>query len=85
MYRKHNPMLSLVALLLLALILVLICTGCQTKAEAAETEPAPRFTVESAGNNCRLITDTETGTQYLFYYYGDLNNRAGGGLCKLEG
>lgn len=85
MYRKHNPMLSLVALLLLALILVLICTGCKTKAEAAETKPAPRFTVESAGNGCKIITDTETGAQYLYYFYSYNGYKGGSGLCKLEG
>lgn len=83
MNRKYNPWLSLAAFMLLALILVFTCTGC-TEGEATETKPAPRFTVEGAGNGCKLITDTETGVQYLFYYYPDMSDRAGGGLCKLE-
>lgn len=36
MNRKHNPMLSLVALLLAAIILVLTCAGCGIDTEAAE-------------------------------------------------
>ena len=85
MNRKSNPWVSLVALLLLALVLALTCTGCASRAEAAETKPAPRFTVENAGNGCKIITDNETNAQYLFYYYPDMTGRAGGGLCKLEG
>ena len=74
MNHKYNPMLSLVALVLLALILVLSCTGCTIEAEAAETEP--RFTSEHTGNYCTIITDNQTGVQYLAYN--------GHGLCKLE-
>lgn len=95
MHRKHNPWASLVALLLLALVLVFTCTGCTLEIsengkrwvsdEAEETKPAPRFTVENAGNGCKIITDNETNAQYLFYYYPDMAGRAGGGLCKLEG
>lgn len=76
MNHKYNPMLSLVALVLLALILVLSCTGCAVEAAAAETEPARRFTSEYTGNYCTIITDNETGVQYLAYN--------GHGLCKLE-
>lgn len=83
MRQKHNAWVSLAALVLLALILTWVCTGCTTQAEARETEPAPRFTVERAGNNCRIITDNETGVQYLFYLY-DNYNKAAGGLVKLE-
>lgn len=35
MYRKHNPYVALVALLLLAVILAYACTGCAVQAEAA--------------------------------------------------
>lgn len=82
MYRKHNPMLSLVALVLLALILVLACTGC-TEAEATGIETAPRFTetIETLTYGyVHIITDTKTGAQYMYYRAGQ-----GGGLCKLEG
>ena len=82
MKRTHNPMLSLAALVLLALILTFTCTGCHGEAEAAEeTKPAPRFTVEYLENGLRLITDTETGVQYLAYS----EYHTGIGLCKVEG
>lgn len=78
---KYNPWLSLVALLLLALILTLTCTGCTVRASwgDAETETAPRFTRERASDNCTIITDTQTGVQYLYYHAG-----YGGGLCVLQ-
>ncbi len=82
MYRKNNPWLSLVALLLLALILVLTCTGCAAKAQAAEPD---RFTVENAGNGCAIITDTETGVQYLYFYHSYNSYKGGSGMTKLEG
>lgn len=84
MNRKHNAYMSMVALLLLAIILVLTCTGCRIETNAAETEPAPRFTSEYAGNNCTIITDNETGVQYLAYVR-ESNYGKGIGLCKLEG
>lgn len=79
MNRKHNPWLSLVALLLAAIILVLTCTGCITEANAA-TENRFTYTRE---NLCGytyawVITDTETGQQYLLITAGD-----GGGLTAL--
>lgn len=67
MNRKHNPMLSLVALLLAALILVLTCTGCATNVQAATPQ---RFQIEFTGRvealELYIITDTETGVQYMF-------------------
>lgn len=84
---KYNPWVSMVAALLLAAILVLTCTGCSNTAEAAitvettteETTP-PRFTVERAGPNIKIITDNETGVQYIAYIYN-----GSCGLAKLEG
>lgn len=71
MNRKHNPFVSLVALLLAAVILVLTCAGC-AQAAATETEdhPGPRFACEWAGvgpamETLYIITDTETGREYL--------------------
>lgn len=90
MNRKHNPMLSLAALVLLAVILALACTGCTPteKAETPEpmepqetTETLPRFTVETQNTvygSIQIITDNETGVQYLFYKFG-----YGGGLTQL--
>jgi hypothetical protein len=84
MQHKNNHWVSLVALLLLALILVLTCTGC-TEASAA-TEP--RFTKEyhhiSGHDYAYVITDNETGVQYLAYAI-ESNYGRGVGLCKLEG
>lgn len=103
MNRKHNPYVSLVALVLAAVILVLACTGCNAEAEAAErddhhaviieetetepeTEPAHtfRFKIEREYtgswhvNNVYVITDTQTGVQYLFIGSAD-----GSGLTPL--
>ncbi len=55
MNRKHNPFVSLAALLLAAVILALTCTGCYSEATekndgpaviTEETEPAPLEPVE---------------------------------------
>lgn len=85
MNRKHNPIVALVALILM-ILLVLSCTGCEEAAAAKETT-AERFTIEheimhnknGPDEICHIITDTETGVQYLFYK--DTN---AGGLTKLE-
>lgn len=81
MKRKHNPWISLVALLLLVTLLVTVCTGCAvTEAEAEETY---RFTVDNSqlgyGINLYVITDNETGAQYLFAESG-----RGVGLTVLQ-
>lgn len=78
MRRKHNPRVALVALLLLAFIMTWICGGCAVQAEAAENYYA-RFTTDFAGTNIRIITDNETGVQYLAY-----GNTYGLGITKLE-
>lgn len=71
MNRKHNPFLSLVALVLLAVVLVLVCTGCAVETAPAEiNDTAPRFTYEYCGigpgsYSLYIITDTLTGAQYL--------------------
>lgn len=85
MNRKHNPMVALVALLLLAVLLLL--AGCSAPAAATPEEPesSPRFTVEqhlSYGSHIDFfytITDTETGVQYL--WARDCN---AGGLTVLQ-
>ena len=84
MSRKHNPIVALVALILM-ILLVLACTGCE---EAGAAEPTHRrFTSEyvlthnknGPNEGCHIITDTETGVQYLFYK--DVN---AGGLTVLQ-
>ena len=81
MNRKHNPFVSLVALLLAAIILVLTCTGCST--EMTVHKNSGRFTTVRYFNpdapDCYIITDNETGVQYLF-----VDTSYGSGLCKLE-
>lgn len=83
---KYNPWVSTVALLLLATILVLLCTGCATEAEATEPVEIGRFSVEFAGSGfphlggLYVITDSQTGVQYLFVDKVD-----SGGLVKMEG
>ena len=85
MSRKHNPIVALVALILMILLVLAVCTGCEEAEAAAPTHH--RFTIEyelmhnknGPTDRCHIITDTETGVQYLFYK--DTN---AGGLTKLE-
>ena len=81
MNRKHNPWVSLVALLLLVTLLVTVCTGCG--ATEAEAEEPDHFTVEfiqsERGIDLCVITDNETGVQYLVV---DMYN--GAGLTVLQ-
>lgn len=87
MYRKHNPYVALVGLVLLALVLVLALTGCAAQASAA-AETEKRFTIDfverNRGMDVYIITDTNTGKQYLYCREWDANGFAGGGLCLLE-
>ena len=67
MNRKHNPLVSLAALVLLGAILALAFSGCAKEANAAQRH---RFTYEFGGwlpgaNEIYTITDTKTGVQYL--------------------
>lgn len=83
MNRKANPWVSLIALILTLVLVVCICTGCVETTEAEETK-GPRFTVEIASDDSSqakilIITDTETGVQYIFFSYGQ-----SGGLSVLE-
>lgn len=82
MRRKHNPWVSLVALLLLVTLLVAVCTGCGTTQAEAEEEPV-RFAVDNSqpgyGLDLYVITDNETGEQYLF-----AENHRGVGLTVLQ-
>lgn len=82
MNRKHNPMVSLAALVLLAVVLVMACAGC-----TAEALTGGRFTYARDGFGpgpiCYIITDTHTGVQYLFCKAGTYNG-TGAGLCVLQ-
>lgn len=81
MNRKHNPLVSLVALLL-ALLLVIICAGCGAR---EDSRPSARFTIEHHAMDgsvmgCYVITDAETGAQYLAY-----KTTYGLGLTAMQG
>lgn len=81
MNRKHNPWVALVALLLLtALLLTLV--GCTDTTDVEEPE-SPRFNIETVQHTnvtyIHIITDTETGAQYMMAQYGQ-----GIGLTVLE-
>lgn len=85
MKRKSNPWVSLVALLVLITVLVCVCAGCTEVAAAEnETETESRFIIESELGNAFIdgicvITDTETGVQYLF-----VDGYRCGGLTVLQ-
>lgn len=84
MKQKYNPYVSLVALLLLALILVLTCTGCIEASAATENRFTKEYHYVSSRHSAYIITDTETGVQYLAYEIESPYGK-GVGLCKLEG
>lgn len=67
MRRKNNPWVSLVALILLAVILVLTCTGCNTtKTEYAESEEAPKtMTVVDETLGYTIYKHDTTGVHYF--------------------
>ncbi len=74
MNRKHNPWAALVGLLL-GLLLVILCAGCASTDATEPTEMAGRFVIEAHSMDgsiygVRVITDTETGVQYLVYTNG---------------
>lgn len=82
MNRKHNALVALVALLLLTALLLLV--GCTEPAAATgEDWNGPRFIAERQDSNIfdsiQIITDTETGVQYLWVKAG-----YGGGLTVLQ-
>lgn len=84
MNRKSNPWVALVALILL-LVLIVCCSGCESSTDAAKTD-TPRFIVETASvgspsvyHDVHIITDTETGVQYIFF-----RSTNAGGLTVLE-
>lgn len=85
MKRKHNPLVSLAALVLLATILVLACTGCAEKDQLETYKHSDRFTAEwyyhggRSMPDCYIITDTETGVQYLY-----VNSYNAAGLTVLQ-
>lgn len=83
MNRNYKPHVALVALLVLALIVSFVCNGCAVEVDAAVKKTNERFSVEYAGNGCSIITDNETGVQYLLYTI-ETHRGKGVGLTRLE-
>lgn len=83
MKRNYKPHVAVVALLILALIVSFVCNGCSVETNATTYQTQERFTREYAGRDCFIITDNETGVQYLavieYTNYGK-----GVGLTRLE-
>lgn len=65
-----------IAIIWIALIVFLI-TGCTDRDSKLEGDKTPgRFTVETVDTNIQILTDNQTGVQYLVYM--------GTGITKLE-
>ncbi len=67
MSRKNNPWVSLVALILLGVILVVVCTGCQNAKRAyIDADDAPKMmTVMDKTNGYTIYRHDETGVHYF--------------------
>lgn len=82
MNRKANPWISLAALVLLGGILLAVCCSCAT-VDAGEVTYHNRFEVThfeiADARTIRIITDTETGVEYLLIGTGQ-----GYGLTVLQ-
>jgi hypothetical protein len=67
MNRKHNPWISLVALLLLVTMLVAVCTGCNTtKTEYDDKDDAQEMmTVVDSTAGYTIYKHDETGVHYF--------------------
>ena len=61
MRHKHNPWVSLLALFLFGAILLLLCSGCGTTAEAEEPCPITSEYTEAVDSDTKpnIITGTE--------------------------
>lgn len=84
MNRKHDPWVSLIALLVGAILLVFCLTGCSgTERVEADVPKQERFTMEQVTNSLRVrvyvITDNQTGIEYLW-----VSGSNKGGLTRLE-
>lgn len=67
MKRKHNPLVSLAALLLLVTLLVVVCTGCgATKTEYDDPDDAPKsMTIVDETMGYAIYRHDETGVHYF--------------------
>lgn len=82
---KRNPetvaLNVLLVVLLLAIAISFIVNVCSVDTEAATK--CERFTTEYEGNFCYIITDNDTGVQYLAVEFGTAYGK-GVGLTRLE-
>ena len=85
---QRHPWVSLIALLFLVVFIAVLFAGCSAKKDDTDETTAyadeyKRFEVEyfntSSHSSAHVITDNETGEQYLFYKFGSQ-----GGLTNLE-
>ena len=85
MNKTHNPVVSLVGLILAAIIVLLTCSGCAAAAAAESPERFDFVHAEEYGNTkLKIITDTKTGVQYLVYIDGSrASNGRGVGITPL--
>ena len=83
MNKKYKPFAVFVALLILVFIFSVVCIGCAVETNAKTYQTMERFTREYAGNDCFIITDNQTGVQYLAYVKS-YNYGTGIGLTRLE-
>lgn len=67
MNRKSNPWVSLIALLILAVVLVTVCTGCATtKKDYGMESDAPHFmTVVDSTTGYTVYRHDDTGVYYF--------------------
>lgn len=85
---QRHPLVSLIALIFLVVFIAVLFAGCSVEKDdndeiTAYANEYKRFEVEyfniSSYSSAHVITDNETGEQYLFYKFGSQ-----GGLTKLE-
>lgn len=83
MNKKHKPFAVLVPLLMLVFIFSVVCNACSVETNAQTNQSMNRFTQEYVGSGCSIITDNQTGVQYLAYV--EMSNYGRGvGLTRLE-
>ena len=65
---------------ILILLLAFVVTGCTDRCSGLEENKASeRFTVETVNTSIQILTDNQTGVQYLVY-----RTQMGIGITKLE-
>lgn len=65
MNRKHNPWIGLTALLLLAVVLALICTGCNSTKKEYEGEAPKIMMIVDHTDDYAIYRHDQTGVHYF--------------------